>query len=439
MEQTLTSAYLDARSFLYGFIDYERTPRWKYDTDHFNLDRVEQYLAALGNPHRHGWYVHIAGTNGKGSVAAMIARALKTAGYRTGLYTSPHLVSFRERIRVDGSAMTREEVVGGVERIRQATECFKGLTFFEVWTALAFDHFRFAGTDAAVFEVGMGGRLDTTNVIVPDVSVITSISMDHAGILGSTLEAIAREKAGIIKPGVPVVSAPQRPEVEDVLRGVADAAGTGLQVVGKDIGFEIDNDRINYSGVSWSLAGVTVPLHGTAQRSNAALALAALEVLSRNGRSVEKGHAREGVETVRWPGRLQVISRTPDVVVDGACNIDAVNEVCSFASARSSRESTVAVVAMCRDKDIRGVLGILGRCAGKIVLTEVENPRALSAAELAESAPSVSDVIVEPDTGAALHRATEAAGTEGLVLVTGSLYLVGDVLKRFGYLNDEII
>lgn len=439
MEQTLTSAYLDARSFLYGFIDYERTPRWKYDTEHFNLDRVEEYLAALGSPHRHGWYIHIAGTNGKGSVAAMTARALKTAGFRTGLYTSPHLVSFRERIRVDGRAMTREDVVRGVERIREATGHYEGLTFFEVWTALAFDHFRFAETDAAVIEVGMGGRLDTTNVIMPDVSVITSISMDHAGILGSTIEAIAREKAGIIKPGIPVVSAPQYPEVESVLAKTAAESGSELLVVGKDIGFEIANDRINYSGIKWKLDDVAVPLYGRAQRSNAALALAALEVLSRNGRAIETVLAREGVETVRWPGRLQLIARNPDVVVDGACNIDAMNEVCSFASAQASRESTVAVVAMCRDKDIRGVLEKIDRCAGKLVLTEVENPRALEAGKLAEFAPSGSDFTVEPDTGEALRRAVEAAGSGGLVLVTGSLYLVGDVLKRFDILNDEII
>ena len=267
--------YRAALSFLYSFVDYERNSKWKYDVSHFDLKRMRSLLKALGNPNEHGWFVHVAGTNGKGSVSAMIASALRESGLKTGLYTSPHLITFRERIRVDGLLISPEEVIAGVNRLRGPAEKVGGLTFFDVWTALAFDHFARREVDAAVIEVGMGGRLDSTNVIIPAVSVITPISLDHRGKLGETPADIAAEKAGIIKPGIPVVSAPQDEDVAAVLREKAKDAGSEMLMVGCEVGYEKMNGGIRYHGPRWELDSVRIPLRGSFQHDNAAAALAA--------------------------------------------------------------------------------------------------------------------------------------------------------------------
>ena len=232
---TSNDEYKEALSFLYSFVNYEIHSGWKYDNKHFNLDRFRKFLNMLENPHRGGRYVHVAGTNGKGSVCAMTAHALTSAGFRTGLYTSPHLITFRERIRVDGVLITPDDVVRAVARLKPATDAADRLTFFEVWTGLALDYFKRSMTDYNVLEVGLGGRLDATNVVTPDLAVITSISLDHTAKLGKNLVGIAREKAGIIKPGVPVVSSAQPPDILDVIEDRCNELGCPLTVVGRDV------------------------------------------------------------------------------------------------------------------------------------------------------------------------------------------------------------
>jgi len=435
----LTEEYDSALEFLYGFIDYERTPRWKYDDEHFDLTRMAGYLESLGGPHRTGRFVHVAGTNGKGSVAAMVAKALFLSGHRTGLYTSPHLISFRERIRIDGVSIPEREVVEEVVRIKEATARFRGLTFFEVWTALAFDYFARGSVDVSVIEAGLGGRLDATNVVTPDVSVITSVSMDHRGILGETLGKIAAEKAGIIKPGVPVVSALQKPEVSAVIEEKAAEAGAELVVVGRDVEFHESGNGLCYRGKMWSLEDVAVPLGGAFQMENAAVALAVLETLASRGIGVTAESAREALETVKWPGRLHVVSENPDVIVDGACNTSAMGRVCDFISSRRAKEKTVAVVAMCRDKEVEEVLSVLGGCVSRFIVTEVDNPRMLGAEVLAGKIPPHIPWKAVPDPAGALDEAVSAAGNDGQVVATGSLYLVGEVLKHYGVERIEKI
>jgi len=439
VEQTLNHDYRAAVNFLFSFIDYERDQGWKYDNIHFDLKRVRDLFEAIGNPHLHGWFVHIAGTNGKGSVAAMIAKALALGGLSTGLYTSPHLITFRERIRVNGSMMTRDEVIDGVRRLKPVAEQFHDLTFFEVWTALAFDHFARTPVDVSVIEVGMGGRIDTTNVITPAVSVITPVSHDHCGKLGDTLAKIAQEKAGIIKPGVPVVAAPQEPVVMDVIRHKAKETGADLTVVGDDIIYHAADDTLSYSGPLWSLEDVHVPIRGDIQLHNAAVALAALESLAIRGYPVDRDQTRHGVESVKWPGRLQTLSQEPEVIVDGACNAGAMRAVCEYLKTRAATGRTIAVVAMCRDKEISSVLDILGTCASKFILTHVDNPRIMEADELAVNVPDHVETVIEPDHGKALQKASALAGKDGLVIVTGSLYLVGDVLKQYGSEMIEVL
>jgi len=431
------STYSEALSFLYSFIDYEQRPGWKYDTEHFNLDRYSAFLDALANPHRVGTFIHVAGTNGKGSVSAMIASSLQEAGLKTGLYTSPHLITFRERIRINNMNISHEEVVLAVNRLKDTAEHFKGLTFFEVWTALAFDYFARSGLDMCVMEVGLGGRLDSTNVIIPEVSVITSISIDHRGILGDTPEEIACEKAGIIKHGIPVISAPQDDGVLRILEAKTLETASRFIVIGHDVRHEIVNGGISYSGTKWSLDRVSVPLNGVMQFENASVALAALEVLSDRGFPVDENSVRRGIEHVRWPGRLQYVSENPTVIVDGACNTAAMKAVHAYVSAITPREQVVALAAMCSDKDIDDVLGILGKTAARFVLTQVSNPRAAHAEELAARSPENVDRLVEKNPERALERAVSMAGRNGLVIVTGSLYLVGEVLRLYGVMETD--
>lgn len=426
-------------SYLLGFIDYERSSGWKYNGAAFSLDRVHALLAEIGDPHRAGKYVHVAGTNGKGTVSSIVAKTLTLAGSSTGLFTSPHLLGFRERIRIDGRAISRSDIVEGVGRIRAAVGNASGLTFFEVWTALAFDYFRRRGTDISVMEVGMGGRLDTTNVITPEVSVITSLSMDHRGILGNTLAEIAGEKAGIIKPGVPVVTAPQPPEAIQVIERVALSSGARIIRVGKDVTFSIHDNRLDYHGITWHIEDIDIPIGGGTRFVNGAVALAALEVLADSVSGITSGLARRGIETVKWPGRFQKIAEKPEVIVDGACNIDAMRDVCSSMTARCPRETTVALVAMCRDKDVAEVIAELAGCASRFVVTKVDNPRMVDPEKLASYIPGDVETIVESDAGIAYRKARDLAGTDGTVIATGSLYLVGDVLRRTGIHSIERI
>ncbi len=425
------SEYHKALDFLYGFIDYERDFKWKYDDDHFDLSRVRKLLNALGNPHEKGRFVHIAGTNGKGSVAAMISSALMQSGYKTGLYTSPHLVTFRERIKINDSLIPRGDVVYETGLLKSAVNQIEGLTFFEVWTVLAFDYFARKSVDVSVIEVGMGGRLDTTNVISPAVSVITSISMDHLGKLGNTIEKIAYEKAGIIKPDIPVVSAPQNDEVLQILEEKAEEVKTKFICVGREVNYTVCDDSMNYNGIDWKLNDLHIPLAGTIQLENAAVALAALETVSSEGYSVTPRSARKGVESVRWPGRLHTVSEKPEVIVDGACNIGAMKTVRDYVLGKKSKDNVVAVISMCRDKDVDKVLGIAEQMASRFVFTEVNNPRIMPACELAVRSLKEKNTFIEADPFKAVQKSISLAGSEGLVIITGSLYLVGEVLRYY--------
>ena len=439
MADDLTPSYRDALAFLYSFVNYERTGAWRYDDRDMNLDRVRGLLADLGDPHARGTFIHIAGTNGKGSVAAMVAGSLVRAGLSTGLYTSPHLLTFRERIRIDGRMIGHDDLIAGVDRLRPLTERYSGLTFFDVWTALAFDHFARLGTDIAVIEVGMGGRLDTTNVITPAVSVITPVALDHCGKLGDTPAEIAREKAGIIKPGVTVVSAPQEPAVLDVLEQVAREQDAPLVVVGRDVSANIVNDSIYYNGIEWTVGDVRVPIHGRMQRENAATALATLESAARAGVAVTTGAAREGIAKVSWPGRLQVVGERPEIMLDGACNPAAMAAVCGWCADRPVAGATIAVFSICSDKEVEAVMALLDECVDAVIATTVDNPRILPLGELVARAPERLDVTMESDVHAAIDRAVALAGPEGRVVVTGSLYLVGEAVRRFAPESVELL
>ncbi|MFC1651232.1 bifunctional folylpolyglutamate synthase/dihydrofolate synthase [Candidatus Latescibacterota bacterium] len=431
LENIMQSEYESAHDFLYGFVNYERGSDWKYNDDHFDLSRVSKLLHVLGDPHKKGRFVHIAGTNGKGSVAALVASALVESGYKTGLYTSPHLTTFRERIKINGEMISKDDIVGEVKKIRDAAVGIEGLTFFDVWTVLAFSYFASRSTDISIIEVGLGGRLDSTNVIEPDVSVITSISMDHLDKLGGTLEKIALEKAGIIKPGVPVVCAPQADGVRSVIEEKAKQSGSDFVYIGKEASFTIDYSVIHYSGLSWELNYLTIPLNGAFQNQNSALALAALEILAAKFPSITAESARKGIKNVSWPGRLQTLALNPEIIVDGASNIDAMTAVSEYLLERRPAGKIVVLFGICGDKEIERLIGILGTVVSQFVFTRADNPRALNADELMRLYGSETRDIYESDPVTALKKAASLAGPNGLVIVTGSLYLVGEILKNY--------
>lgn len=357
-----------ALDYIYSFIDYEREPR-PHDAVHYDLRRVDELLSRLGNPHRRARTVHVAGTKGKGSVAAMIASALTASGYTTGLFTSPHLHIFNERIRVDDKLISDQELVTLVERLKAEVEVvnqkatYGRLTTFELITALGFAYFQLKGADFQVIEVGLGGRLDATNVVQPDVCVITSISLDHTEVLGNTLTAIATEKAGIIKPGSVVVVSPQVDEAAKVIEETCRACGAALVRVGSDVtwqslGFDASRQSLKVQGrlASYELS---IPLLGQYQLENAATAVAALEVLADKGFHVSRDSITDGLAQVCWPGRLQILSRHPLVVVDGAHNPYSAGKLRQALEQYFDFERAILIFGASADKDVAGIIAEL--------------------------------------------------------------------------------
>lgn len=451
-------AYRAALDWLFSFADYERRRPDAYTPQRFSLERPRALLAALGQPEQRYRSIIIAGTKGKGSTAAMLAGILRAAGLRVGLYTQPHLVDYRERIRCNGRLISQRALIAGVRRLQTAaaqlaaTAPELGLpTTYELGTALALDHFARAGVQWAVLEVGLGGRLDAVNAVAaPALSVITSISYDHTELLGDTLDAIAREKAGILRPGRLAVCSAQRPEAQAALDNVARRLGTTLLVGGRDYFWQTDGDGAcvwSAPGAawpqSWRYDGLRIALRGMHQVENAATALAALEALRLAAPgalpALEPGAweavARSALAAVRWPGRLevhrvrQIDGRLVTVVLDGAHNVDSAQRL-----AQALREGVVRhrrallVLGTSRDKDLPGIAAALAPVCVRAWAVAAANPRSRPAEEVAGALSPLLPAEPAPSVAAGLRAAIHAAGPGDLVLVTGSLYVVGEAL-----------
>lgn len=423
----MSTDYDAALGYLYGLTNYEHKLATQYAGQLFDLSRMVRLLDAMGRPERRFRSVHVAGTKGKGSTAAMIASVLRQAGQRTALFTSPHLHTFRERIQVDGEPIPEGALVAHLRRLRPLFDTLQGLTTFEAAQAIAFDYFVEQQAAWAVVEVGLGGRLDTTNVIQPQVSVITPISYDHVLVLGETLALIAQEKAGIIKPGIPVVSAPQPEEVADVIRHVAEHLNAPLTTVGD--GWSWSLESANYEGQRFTVYGpgltfqeLFIPLLGAHQLLNATVAVAALWTLREGGLALTEGALREGLRTVRWPARLELVSRTPLLVVDGAHNGESVQRLVEGLDAHFPGRRRVALFASLADKDVPRMFAALLPRLDTAIMTRTTHPRAADPQDLAEEARTYdTPVTVEPDLDRALRLALDLAGPDGLVVATGSL------------------
>lgn len=397
-----------------------------------DLGPAERLLDAAGRPHERYRVIHVGGTNGKGSTAAMLASMLGAAGYSVGLYTSPHLIDFTERIRVDGRPIGRDQVVGLTEDLRAVLPADIEPTFFEFTTAMAFLAFARAAVDVAVVEVGMGGRLDATNVVRPLVSVVTNVDLDHQRYLGDTVGAIAREKAGIIKPGVPVVTGAAHPDALAVLAEVAAGRGSSLTVVGRDVRVTgLSPALFAYEGVVERLDGLTCPLLGRHQMTNAATALAAIEHARDRGLFVPSDAIRRGLARVRWEGRLEVVKSRPLILVDGAHNpagADALAEFLRAERARRPGARLVVVFGILAEKDLRGIIDRVGPLADEVVLTESGYHRAASVEALRTAASSLTvPVRLVPDLARAVEETEARLAADDWCVVTGSLYTVGEV------------
>ncbi|MHB8605504.1 MAG: bifunctional folylpolyglutamate synthase/dihydrofolate synthase [Thermoplasmatota archaeon] len=403
------------------------------------LEAIEALLASLGDPQKDLRAIHVGGTNGKGSVAALAASAFSASGRRTGLYTSPHLVHFAERVRVDGAKISERDIAAGLTEIRPAVErlepSFGPLTYFEVSTALAFLHFERARVQCAVVEVGLGGRLDATNVLAdPLATVLTNVALDHTEVLGADIVSIAREKAAIVKPGVPVVTGCEGDALA-VVRGAAEANVAPLRVLGDDfsarsMGHDRDGQTLRFTGVPFS-ADVRIPLVGAHQVGNAALAAAALAACAESGFAVSEGAFERGFRAAHWPARLQWIPGAPPLLVDGAHNPAGAAALASYLDAEKLRPTLV--FGCMTDKDWLDMVTALAPYLAGAVVTRPRSPRALPPMESGREFSRVGvTATMVPDVKHALATAVNQAGPDGVVLVAGSLYLAGEVLEVLG-------
>ena len=400
------------------------------------LATITALMARLGMPQTRYRTLHIAGTNGKGSTAAMAAALLQVAGYRVGLYTSPHLVEFRERICVNGEMIAESQVAQLTEQLQTLCQPDLSPTFFEYTTAMAFQHFADSGVDVAVLEVGLGGRFDATNVVTPMACAVTTISLDHQEYLGTTRSSIAFEKAGIIKPGVPVVLGRLEDDAWRTIEQVARERQAPVFRLNKDFRTEGEGpQQFSYRGLGMQYDGLTCALEGRHQLDNAACALALLGAAAPQGIAVTAEAVRAGLRTVNWAGRLEVVDRRPTILLDGAHNPAAATALADYLmhSDRSHPfHPVVLVLGMMRDKDHRDFVEPLRGLVDEVVLTQADLPRSATAQELRASLEGLlPHTHVVPSLSDAMALARQLATPDGLVCVTGSLMLVGECKAWF--------
>jgi dihydrofolate synthase / folylpolyglutamate synthase len=400
------------------------------------LDELRRLLEKLNNPHLAYPSILIGGTNGKGSVAAMTASILIQSGYRVGLYTSPHLVDFSERIRVNNRMISQKQMIACIDRVRRCTA--EPVTWFEFVTAMAFLHFAKQHVDIAVLEVGMGGRLDATNVTDPIVSVITNISHEHTAYLGSRLSQIGKEKGAIIRENQPCITAAKQPQVIHLLEKMCLDKRAALYRLGED--FQVRKNRdgtLRYQGLKKIYPRLICPLQGRHQYDNTGAALAAIEALAEKGFKITDETVLEGMRRVRWEGRLEILQKNPLVLLDGAHNPAGIAALCRTLQNDYRNRRLIVIFGVLSDKDTARMLKPLCRLAHRIILTEPDVSRALSSDILFSVAKRYHHhVAMAANPSEALGAALDSAGASDLICITGSLYLVGEIKKAFPFQGD---
>ncbi len=425
-------------------VNFERTPRAAEAAGGYTLGRMQRLLKALDHPERSFKSVHIVGSKGKGSTVAMLEGMLRNCGMRVGVYTSPHILTVRERITVGGKQISEGMFVKLMNMVAcAATKPRVGdPTYFELLTAIAFLHFSNEEVDVAVVEAGLGGRLDATNVLKPEAIGVTSISIDHTLQLGTTLESIATEKAGVFKSGVPISCSPQRPSVERVLRRAASEANSVMRITGRDVGFSSrfestrgigPHTRICVTTPTSHFEHVHAPLPGDHQALNCALALGVLDTLKSRGLPVDDHKAVDGLSNVRLAGRMEIVSDAPRVMVDGAHNAASIDALVHAIGQNVPYDSMVIIFGCQKDKDFIGMLNRIRFGADKVIFTSTGSPRSMDPVELgaafAEMSPKMHQVAESLEDAMSIAR--RAVTRDDLICITGSFYLVGHAKRLF--------
>ena len=441
------NSYKQAKEFLLQTTDYEKLTQYKYDSSSFDLKRMEEMMAFVGNPHKKRRCVHITGTKGKGSTSIIIASILKELGLKTGLFTSPHLIYLEERMKVNDRMISQKMFVELINRLKPYVDriMLKNPTlmptFFEIVTAIAFLYFERKKVDISVLEVGMGGRLDSTNIILPEISVITPVSYDHTDRLGHTLDRIAYEKAGIIKEGVPVISSAQEPEPLSVISKTCKEKNARLYLVGKDI--LINNIKVTkrngFYGTEYEIRtwrniykNIFLPLVGRHQVENCATAIGALDVLAENG-IIETNNENiiNALAKVKCPARIEVISESPLIVLDTAHTVSSMKILRESIKENFSFKKLIVVIGLSADKDIEGILKEIAFVADDLILTRTGNPREAEPEKMAVTAKRFyrKNPMVIEDIDEALKEAKRIAEKDDLICITGSFFLAGKLKK----------
>ncbi|XEC93187.1 folylpolyglutamate synthase/dihydrofolate synthase family protein [Paenibacillus tarimensis] len=443
--ETPLKSYEEAREWIVGLIPFGIRP---------GLERMTTLLERLDNPHRRLKFIHVAGTNGKGSVCAYLSSVLKQCGYDVGTFTSPYITKFTNRFQYNGEDIEEETLLRLANELKPHVEELAASelgspTMFEVSTALAILYFaKVVYPDYVVWETGLGGRLDVTNVVVPVVSVITNVGRDHMDLLGESLTDIAREKAGIIKPGVPVVSAVDQPEVVEVIRETASRNKSSLYLLGEQyhenpISVHESEQSFRFEGLFRSIEPLTITLSGAHQRTNAAVAVMTMEVLRQyNALIMEDDDLKTGLRQAEWPGRLEMVCSTPRILLDGAHNPEGAEKLAAALREVYRYDGLHLMIGMLSNKNHQETLRHILPLVNTLIVTEPDFRKKLAAADLAKQVELAGkdrslELIVEPDWRAALERLQAITGPEDLAVVTGTLYLIADVRSRLLYNSDS--
>lgn len=431
-------AYQGSLEYLYSHVDFSLVRGFRYNPDQFDLGRMFLLMEKLGNPEKEYPIIHVAGTKGKGSVSALCASALRQAGYKVGLYTSPHLHDYAERIQVDGRPIDHADMVSLLEEMKPTIESIPALTTFEITTALGLLYFSRQSATTAVVEVGLGGRLDATNVVTPLISAITSISYDHTQVLGSTLSLIAGEKAGIIKPGVPVVCAPQVEEALQVIEAIAGERSAPYIQVGRDFGFQEGEHSLAGGQIFtvWPAGGreltLSIPLLGAHQVANTATAYAALQTAAACGLSVPEEALKAGFAKVSWPGRFEILQMQPPVVVDSAHNRDSALKLRQTLDDYFPGTKVILVFGASEDKDIAGMFAELLPRVEQVIVTRSFHPRAADPQDLVRMASEMcKPALAVEKVEDALEEALRLSQERDMILAAGSIFIAAAVRETW--------
>ena len=425
------SKYQESLDFLYSFIDYSLSKDLRYSPEKFNLDRMRHLMRLLGNPEDDYKIIHVAGTKGKGSICAMVASILTQAGYKTGFYSSPHMIDFTERIRIGNQLISHQQLVDYVEYLKPYIYQVDQITTFEITTALAFKYFSDQKVNFAVVEVGLGGRFDATNIVSPMISVISTISHDHTKILGKTLAKIAFEKSGIIKQGIPVVISKQKKSALDVIKKITDYRGAQLIMANKIYEIKSLSKNLEFQefGIGYGKKNtirIKTPLIGSHQLENAITTFAVIDAMRKRGIEIQDRAIREGFEQVKWPGRFEVLAKDPLVIIDGAHNPASMRYVAKTIQEYLPGKEITLVFGISEDKDVTSMLKIIHPHIHHLIITRSLHPRAMEVDRIKNIADSIGiNSFITQSVEAAYQKAKSLAGKNSVIIATGSIFIAG--------------